>query len=101
MSLVGHVDWYFHVTVCARETWGIATVAAPVAPAASMNLRRVAVWDERDLSVDMGEALPGRHDALRVVIGEENHRSWPPIPAGCHSLDGLLAFHKSRFAAGD
>src|SRR6185295_10122541 len=34
MSLVGQVDWYFHVTVCARETCGIATVAVAAAPAA-------------------------------------------------------------------
>src|SRR5262245_47956099 len=34
MSLVGQVDWYFQVTVCARETCGIATVAVAAAPAA-------------------------------------------------------------------
>src|SRR5262245_1737857 len=34
MSLVGQVDWYFQVTVCARETCGMATVAVAAAPAA-------------------------------------------------------------------
>src|SRR6266540_3277508 len=40
MSLLGQVDWYFQVIVCAHETCGMASVAAPVAPAASRNLRR-------------------------------------------------------------
>jgi hypothetical protein len=52
--LVGQVDWYFQVMVWARETCGIAMVAAPVAPAASKNLRRDEVLDVRVLSVDMG-----------------------------------------------
>ena len=45
MSLVGQVDWYFQVTVCARPTCGMATVPTVAAPAASApvfrNLRRV------------------------------------------------------------
>src|SRR5439155_24062616 len=40
MSLVGQVDWYFQVIVCARDTCGMAIVAAPVAAVASKNLRR-------------------------------------------------------------
>jgi hypothetical protein len=28
MSLVGQVDWYLNVAVCARDTCGMATVAA-------------------------------------------------------------------------
>ena len=60
MSLVGQVDWYFQVMVCARETCGIATAAAPVAPAVSMNLRRVVDLDVVALSVDMRYALPGQ-----------------------------------------
>ena len=58
MSLVGQVDWYFQVTVCARETCGIAIVAAPVAPAASRNLRRVATF-EFSVFLVMSITLPG------------------------------------------
>src|SRR5437667_5458671 len=57
MSLVGQVDWYFQVTVCARETCGMATAAAPVKAAPARNLRRVAGLDLRDCSVVMGIAL--------------------------------------------
>src|SRR5438105_8357892 len=59
MSLVGQVDWYFQVTVCARETCGMAIAAAPVAPAVRTNLRRVVDLEVADLLVDMGVALPG------------------------------------------
>src|SRR5262245_3089739 len=57
MSLVGQVDWYFQVTVCARDTCGIATAAAPVGAAPARNLRRVADLDVRDCSLAMGIAL--------------------------------------------
>ena len=38
MSLVGQVDWYFQVTVCARETCGMAMVAAPATRGAGKKL---------------------------------------------------------------
>src|SRR5438094_1038819 len=68
MSLVGQVDWYFQVTVCARETCGMATAAAPVAPAVSRNLRRVADFALLDLLVDMGVALPGECDGSAELL---------------------------------
>ncbi len=59
MSLVGQVDWNFQVTVCARDTCGIATAAAPVSAAPARNLRREVDLDVRDASVVMGIALLG------------------------------------------
>ena len=50
MSVAGHEVCIFRVVVCARETCGIAMVAAPVAPAASRNLRRVGILDVLDFS---------------------------------------------------
>src|SRR2546428_548112 len=56
---IGQVDMYFQVTVCARETCGMAIAAAQVAPAVRTNLRRVVDLELADLLVDMGVALPG------------------------------------------
>src|SRR5215211_7654933 len=69
MSLVGQVDWYFQVTVCACDTCGIAIVAAPVAPAASRNLRRVGlVFDVMTFALPLDEA------ALLAAIDCMNRR---------------------------
>src|SRR5262245_2402898 len=86
MSLVGQVDWYFQVTVWARETCGMATAAAPVAPAARMNLRRDVVLDVRDLSM----LIDAPSQAMKVgcdgpqwgrFVGT-NVQYGPGIPAG-------------------
>src|SRR5262245_46683733 len=105
MSFVGHVDWYFQVTVCARDTCGIAIVAAPVAPAASKNLRRVAAFFS--VFVVLGIALPGfvslRHDesyrrAAMLALTSDMTLYSNVIRV---SLAGIPAFHKSCLEAGN
>jgi hypothetical protein len=46
MSVAGHEVCIFNVTVCARDTCGIATAAAPVTAAPVRNLRRDVVFCE-------------------------------------------------------
>src|SRR5215203_963638 len=66
MSLVGHVDWYFQVIVCARETCGMAIVAAPAVPAASRNLRR----DVRELPDVMRVDLSRQHGPRMMCLAD-------------------------------
>src|SRR6266508_3977739 len=97
MSLVGQVDWYFQVTVCARDTCGMAT-AAPAG-----NLRRVAVLDTGDRSVLMGVALLW----LRRVcwrrscaepLGDMNRPDRFPIPVR-QVVRGDITAHKARIVS--
>src|SRR5262249_53332239 len=78
MSLVGQVDWYFQVTVCARETCGMATAAAPVMAAPARNLRRVADFGVRDCSVVIGHSLLGSLEFPGGILGA----AWVYEPSG-------------------
>src|SRR6267154_4580163 len=80
---------------CALTTLGAAT-AAPVAPAASKNLRRL---DVRVVSIDMGldppSCLGGVFEPLSVI----NRRLPLVFQRQCHSLDISHAIYKPRFVA--
>src|ERR1700724_197671 len=56
MSLGDQLEWYFHVSVWARETCGIAR-AAPPAAAASTNRRRLLCRGARARSFAMARRL--------------------------------------------
>jgi hypothetical protein len=70
MSLVGQVDWNFHVTVCAWLTFGMAMVAALPAAAAARKRRRLGLVlvsvmrSSKELIALAGQA---DHPALRVT----------------------------------
>src|SRR5713101_6048542 len=101
MSLVGQVDWYFQVTVCARETCGMATAAAPVMAAPARNLRRVAHLGVSDCSVLMGIALLGSLWFPGGILGAACDMNRPdrfPIPVG-QVVRGDIAPHKARIVS--
>src|SRR5262245_21822915 len=87
MSLVGQVEWYFQVTVCARETCGMATAAAPVMAAPATNLRRVVDLDMRDGWTLMGIPSLG----LASVLAASGRRlMYEPLEQVAYSDKGSL-----------